>query len=229
MHTSQLLPVAALAAALLTACGGGSGGSFGFTPLPITNAQPPAGPPSTDAPPAVRFDPALCTQQTGAPHGQTAGITGTNLMVTSAHYEASKAGCKILATGGSAIDAAIAVQAVLGTAEPFASGLGGGTLITYYDAASKKVQAYDGRETAPAAATANYLRWIDDANDQTLPKPGGPRASGRSIGTPGAVRMLDLAYQDHGKLPWKDLFGYGITLAADGFPIGGRKIGRAHV
>ena len=143
-------------------------------------------------------------------------------MVVANHPLATRAGCDILKAGGSAVDAAVAVQAVLGLVEPQSSGLGGGAFMLYYDAAKKKVQAYDGRETAPAAATANYLRWIDDTNDQTAPKPGGARWSGRSIGTPGAVRMLDIAYQDHGKLPWKDLFGYGITLASDGFLIGGR-------
>ena len=149
-------------------------------------------------------------------------VYAKNYMVVANHPLATRAGCDILKAGGSAVDAAVAVQAVLGLVEPQSSGLGGGAFMLHYDAATKKVQAYDGRETAPAAATENYLRWIDDASDQTTPKPGGARWSGRSIGTPGAVRMLDIAYKDHGKLPWKDLFGYGITLASDGFPIGGR-------
>lgn len=143
-------------------------------------------------------------------------------MVVANHPLATRAGCDVLKAGGSAVDAAVAVQAVLGLVEPQSSGLGGGAFMLHYDAATQKVQAYDGRETAPAAATENYLRYIDDTSDQTAPKPGGPRASGRSIGTPGAVRMLELAYQDHGKLPWQGLFGYGITLASDGFLIGGR-------
>ena len=149
-------------------------------------------------------------------------VYAKNYMVVANHPLATRAGCDVLKAGGSAVDAAVAVQAVLGLVEPQSSGLGGGAFMLHYDAATKKVQAYDGRETAPAAATENYLRWIDDTNDQTAPKPGGARWSGRSIGTPGAVRMLDIAYQDHGKLPWKDLFGYGITLASDGFLIGGR-------
>lgn len=149
-------------------------------------------------------------------------VYAKNYMVVANHPLATRAGCDILKAGGSAVDAAVAVQAVLGLVEPQSSGLGGGAFMLHYDAATKKVQAYDGRETAPAAATENYLRWIDDASDQTIPKPGGARWSGRSIGTPGAVRMLDIAYKDHGKLPWKDLFGYGITLASGGFPIGGR-------
>jgi gamma-glutamyltranspeptidase / glutathione hydrolase len=148
-------------------------------------------------------------------------IYAKNYMVVANHPLATRAGCDILKAGGSAVDAAVAVQAVLGLVEPQSSGLGGGAFMLHYDAAAKKVQAYDGRETAPAAATENYLRWIDDTADQSPPKPSA-RASGRSIGTPGAVRMLDIAHQDHGKLPWKDLFSYGITLASDGFPIGGR-------
>jgi len=150
-------------------------------------------------------------------------VYAKNYMVVANHPLATRAGCDILKAGGSAVDAAVAVQAVLGLVEPQSSGLGGGAFMLHYDAATKKVQTYDGRETAPAAANENYLRYIDPTGaDTTAPKPGGARASGRSIGTPGAVRMLDLAYQDHGKLPWKDLFGYGITLASDGFSIGGR-------
>ncbi|MEO7334993.1 MAG: gamma-glutamyltransferase family protein, partial [Caldimonas sp.] len=133
----------------------------------------------------------------------------------------SKAGCDVLKAGGNAADAAVAVQAVLGLVEPQSSGLGGGAFMLHYDAASKTVDSYDGRETAPAAATPNYLRWIDDTSDRTTPKPNA-RASGRSIGTPGAIRMLELAHKAHGRLPWKDLFQPGIGLATNGFAISGR-------
>ena len=142
-------------------------------------------------------------------------------MVSSSHPLASKAGCEILKAGGSAADAAVAVQAVLGLTVPEATGLGGGAFMLYYDATAKTVQAYDGRETAPAAATNNYLRWVDDTTDRSTPVPS-TRASGRSIGTIGAVRMLELAQKDHGVLPWKDLFGGATALATNGFPIGGR-------
>jgi gamma-glutamyltranspeptidase/glutathione hydrolase len=144
-----------------------------------------------------------------------------NYMVVTANPLASKAGCEVLKGGGTAADAAVAVQMVLGLVEPQSSGLGGGAFMLYYDAKAKTVQSYDGRETAPATATENYLRWIDDATDQTTPKPSA-RASGRSIGVPGAVRMLDLAHKDHGKLPWKDLFAPGIKHATEGFAISGR-------
>jgi gamma-glutamyltranspeptidase/glutathione hydrolase len=113
------------------------------------------------------------------------------------------------------------VQAVLGLVEPQSSSLAGGAFMLHYDARTKKVQAYDGRETAPAAATANYLRYIDDAGNLNPPVPSA-RASGRSIGTPGVMRMLELAHGDHGALPWNALFGQGTDLAANGFRIGGR-------
>ena len=148
-------------------------------------------------------------------------VTAKSYMVVANHPLATKAGCDILKAGGSAADAAVAVQAVLGLVEPQSSSLAGGAFMLYFDAKTKKVQAYDGRETAPAAATANYLRYIDDTSNLTTPVPSA-RASGRSIGTPGVMRMLELAQGDHGKLAWKDLFGDGTKLAADGFTIGGR-------
>ena len=148
-------------------------------------------------------------------------VTAKSYMVVANHPLATKAGCDILKAGGSAVDAAVAVQAVLGLVEPQSSSLAGGAFMLHYDARTKKVQAYDGRETAPAAATANYLRYIDDAGNLNPPVPSA-RASGRSIGTPGVMRMLELAHGDHGTLPWNALFGQGTDLAANGFRIGGR-------
>ena len=142
-------------------------------------------------------------------------------MVSTSNALASAAGCSVLRKGGSAADAAVAVQAVLGLTVPEATGLGSGGFIVYYDAATRKVQAYDGRESAPAAATENYLRYIDDAIDKTVPKPNA-RASGRSIGTIGVPRLIEAVQKDHGKLEWKTLFGDGIALATNGFKIGGR-------
>jgi len=165
-------------------------------------------------------DPSAPEPASGYVLGKTATYA-TKYMVVTANPLASKAGCDVLKNGGSAADAAVAVQAVLGLVEPQSSGLGGGAFMLYYDAKTKKVQAYDGRETAPAAATENYLRWVSNT-DQTLPQPGGARASGRSIGTPGAVRMLELAWSDHGHRPWSDLFRPAISLANDGFLISGR-------
>ena len=148
-------------------------------------------------------------------------VTARSYMVVTANPLASKAGCNALKAGGTAVDAAVAAQMVLGLVEPQSSGLGGGAFMLYYDAKARTVQSYDGRETAPMAATENHLRYVDDVSDRTLPLPNA-RASGRSIGTPGAVRMLDLAHKDHGRLPWRDLLQPGIALATDGFAISGR-------
>ena len=142
-------------------------------------------------------------------------------MISTANPHASKAGCEVLKAGGNAMDAAVAVQMVLGLVEPQSSGVGGGAFMLYYDAATRAVTAYDGRETAPAAATENYLRWVGDSAASGTPQPSA-RESGRSIGTPGAVRMLGMAHQDHGSRPWRELMQPGIALARDGFPISAR-------
>ncbi|MQY29095.1 gamma-glutamyltransferase family protein [Nocardia aurantia] len=136
----------------------------------------------------------------------------------------TEAACKVLAAGGTAADALVAAQMVLGLVEPQASGIGGGAFLLYYDAGRKTVDAYDGRETAPASATENYLRWISDA-DRTVPQPNA-RASGRSIGVPGVLRLLGAAHDDHGKQPWKDLFDPAITMADHGFRISPRMAGQ---
>ncbi len=141
-------------------------------------------------------------------------------MVVAANPLATKAGCEVLKAGGSAVDAAIAVQMVLNLVEPQSSGIGGGAFMLYYDRAKGTVTAYDGRETAPAAATENYLRWISNAQ-QTTPLPSA-RVSGRSIGTPGVIAMLDAAHKDGGKLAWKALFDPAIQIATDGFRISPR-------
>jgi gamma-glutamyltranspeptidase/glutathione hydrolase len=147
-------------------------------------------------------------------------VRARTFMVVTSNPLASKTGCEVLDAGGTAADAAIAVQMVLGLVEPQSSGIGGGAFLLYYDAKARTVDAYDGRETAPAAATENYLRFVDDAADQTPPVPSA-RASGRSIGTPGVLRMLELVHRDHGRSAWSALFAPAMELAADGFPIGG--------
>ena len=154
-------------------------------------------------------------------------VTGSSYMAVTANPLATQAGCEILRDGGTAVDAAVAVQMVLGLVEPQSSGLGGGAFMLHYSAAGNTVQSYDGRETAPAAATENYLRHIS-ATDTSNPLPNlgssfaSTRASGRSIGTPGAVRMLELAHRDHGGKAWNTLFQPGVKLATDGFAISGR-------
>ena len=147
--------------------------------------------------------------------------------VTTAHYAvatanplATQKACEVLKGGGTAADALVTAQAVLGLVEPQSSGIGGGGFLLYYDAAANSVQAYDGRETAPAAASENYLRWISDT-DRNQPKPDA-RGSGRSIGVPGILRMLMDVHQQHGKTAWRDLFAPAVTLADDGFDISPR-------
>lgn len=140
--------------------------------------------------------------------------------VTAANPLAVEAGLKILAQGGSAVDAAVAVQVVLGLAEPQSSGIGGGAFMAYYDAESGTTTIYDGRETAPASATPELfyedgkpLAFIDAV------------LSGRSTGTPGAVAMLHLAQKDHGTLQWSQLFSEGERLAEEGFVVSPRLAG----
>jgi gamma-glutamyltranspeptidase/glutathione hydrolase len=137
--------------------------------------------------------------------------------VSAANPLAVEAGMKILREGGSAVDAAVAVQAVLGLVEPQSSGLGGGAFMMVFDATTGEVTSYDGRETAPAAATPELFyengRPLDFA-DAVL--------SGRSTGVPGVVDMLAIAQRGHGKLAWRDLFGEAERLARDGFTVSPR-------
>lgn len=187
--------------------------------------------------PVVKLDPSLCTAQAGAPYGQTVGITGTNMMVTSADVQASAAGCRILAAGGSAIDAAITVQAMLNVTEPFASGLAGGTVITYYDAANKKVHAYDGLSAAPATTggVADIYKAVAQDVSSTSPynicksgltagasissQQGNTNISARAVGVPGTLAVLDLVHQNFGKLAWNKLWDESITTATNGLPM----------
>jgi gamma-glutamyltranspeptidase/glutathione hydrolase len=136
-------------------------------------------------------------------------------MVASANPYASEAGAEILRRGGSAVDAAIAVQAVLSLVEPESSGLAGGAFMLHHDAASGRLDAYDGRETAPMGATpALFL----DSDGKPLPFLEA-MIGGSSVGTPGVVKMMWLAHQEHGKLNWAELFQPAIRLAEEGFAV----------
>ena len=226
----RLLPITLLGAALA-----GCGGSDSDTPT-VTAADVACTQTTSSGAVVVGSglpgDPAIPEPASGYKLGAKP-VVGKQYMVVTANPLASQAGCDILKQGGSAVDAAVAVQAVLGLVEPQSSGLGGGAFMLHFNAKTGVVQAYDGREQAPAAATQDYLRYISPTNT-AYPLPtaatvttdgaafGGVRASGRAVGTPGAVRMLELAYQDNGKLPWNGLFGAGIKLASDGFKISGR-------
>lgn len=151
-------------------------------------------------------------------------VSTRSYAVSTANPIATEAACAVLRDGGTAADALVTAQLVLGLVEPQASGIGGGSFLLYYDAESGAVEAYDGRETAPAAATENYLRWISDT-DRTEPRPDA-RASGRSIGVPGVLRMLELAHREHGDTEWRELFDPAIALADRGFAISPRLAGQ---
>jgi len=137
-------------------------------------------------------------------------------MVAAANPLASEAGRAMLRAGGSAIDAAIAMQMVLTLVEPQSSGIGGGGFILYWD--GQQVQAYDGRETAPATVTETLFLQPDGS-----PMPfRAAQIGGRSVAVPGVLRALKMAHEQHGKLPWSELFKPAIALAREGFSISER-------
>jgi len=141
--------------------------------------------------------------------------TAERQMVAAAHPRAAEAGREILRAGGSAIDAAVATQLVLGLVEPQSSGIGGGAFLLRYDGATGEVTAFDGRETAPTAATqALFLK--DDGTPMGF---WDAVVGGRSVGVPGTLAMLQAAHARHGKLPWARLFEPAIELARAGFAV----------
>jgi len=138
--------------------------------------------------------------------------------VIAANPLAAQAGIKVLERGGSAVDAAIAVQAVLSLVEPQSSGLGGGAFLTHYNASTMRISVYDGREVAPAQASETMFLKADGT-----PLPFAEAVvSGRATGVPGVVKMLSLAHGDHGRLPWASLFGAAERTAQDGFIVSPR-------
>jgi gamma-glutamyltranspeptidase / glutathione hydrolase len=139
--------------------------------------------------------------------------------VAAANPLATDAGYQILKAGGSAVDAAVAVQMVLGLVEPQSSGIGGGAFLLHQDGKSGgKMEAFDGRETAPAAAT-ELLFTGKDGKPMAFTE---AQVGGRSVGVPGTVKMLELAHKQHGKLPWATLFQPAIALAEGGFKVSPR-------
>jgi gamma-glutamyltranspeptidase/glutathione hydrolase len=139
-------------------------------------------------------------------------------MVAAANPHAARAGIEILRMGGSALDAAVAAQMVLNLVEPQSSGIGGGAFALYWDASARKISAFDGREAAPSAARPDrFLR--PDGKPMSFAEAVG---SGRSVGVPGVLRMLELAHAKHGRLPWQRLFEPAIRLAEQGFAVSPR-------
>nr|WP_234484787.1 gamma-glutamyltransferase [Noviherbaspirillum pedocola] len=154
--------------------------------------------------------------EAGSGYVEKPGWLARKFMVAAANPLASEAGYQILKRGGSAVDAAIATQLVLGLAEPQSSGLGGGAFLMLHD--GKSLIAYDGRETAPAAA--NEKLFLDERG-KPLPFYRG-LIGGRSVGAPGVLRMLEMAHREYGRLPWRELFQPAIVLAENGFAVSPR-------
>ena len=133
-------------------------------------------------------------------------------MVAAAHPLAAEAGVAVLERGGTAADAAVAVQMVLGLVEPQSSGIGGGAFLLHWSQKDRKLRSYDGRETAPAAARPE--RFLQEGKPMAFMD---AVVGGRSVGVPGVLRMLELVHRRHGRLPWRELFADAIRIAEQGF------------
>jgi gamma-glutamyltranspeptidase / glutathione hydrolase len=162
--------------------------------------------------------PGMHAPEAASGYTEKAGWTAKKFMVAAAHPLATEAGYRMLKEGGSAIDAAIATQMVLNLVEPQSSGIGGGAFLMHYDGTT--VKAFDGRETAPAAATEKLFQ-TPDGKAMDFYK---GVVGGRSVGAPGVVRMLEMAQKQYGKLPWARLFEPAIRLAEEGFTVTPRMV-----
>ncbi|WP_293810474.1 gamma-glutamyltransferase [uncultured Bosea sp.] len=168
---------------------------------------------------------AVAQPQAPAPEaatGRTAKTLGTaqHFMAAAANPLAATAGRDILRAGGSATDAAIAIQFVLNLVEPQSSGIGGGAFFVHWDEASRKVTTLDGRETAPAAAKPD--RFMKDGKPMPFKE---AVVGGRSVGVPGTLKLLEEAHRRWGKLPWADVVAPALKLAEEGFAISPRLNG----
>jgi gamma-glutamyltranspeptidase/glutathione hydrolase len=144
--------------------------------------------------------------------------SGSRIMVVTANPEATRVGYQVLKGGGSAADAAVAVQLILGLVEPQSSGIGGGGFALYYEKKTNQVYSFDGRETAPLAAGKYLFRGKDgkpmDFYDAAV--------GGRAVGVPGTLRLLEMLHTRFGAKPWRDLFSPAINLAETGFTVSPR-------
>ncbi len=175
-------------------------------------------PPSASAQQLTKTGPTRSAPEAASARQERRIAVARHHMVSAANPYASEAGREILRDGGSAVDAAVAVQLVLNLVEPQSSGIGGGAFLLHFDSATRSLKAYDGRETAPAAAEPN--RFLD-AEGKPIPFPTAI-ASGAAVGVPGVLAMLELAHRQHGRLPWARLFTPAIKLARDGFVVSPR-------
>ncbi|MFC4933118.1 gamma-glutamyltransferase [Massilia sp. GCM10023247] len=171
------------------------------------------------AAPALAQEVAQRAPEIATGYADKAGWAARKYMVAAANPLAVEAGYEMLKKGGSAIDAAIATQMMLTLVEPQSSGIGGGAFLMHYD--GRKVQAFDGRETAPMAATEHLFQNPDGT---PVSRTAGV-VGGRSVGAPGVLRMLELAHKQHGKLPWKTLFEPAIRMSERGFAVSARLNG----
>lgn len=162
---------------------------------------------------------AASSRQAAAPAARSAG--GERTMVVAAHPLAARAAAAVLRDGGHAIDAAIAAQFVLAVVEPQSSGPGGGGFLLHFDPRARRVDAWDGRETAPAALRALGTRRADGR----LPGFHDVAVGGAAVGAPGLVPMLEAAHREHGRLAWSRLLAPAVALARTGAPVGERLHG----
>jgi len=169
------------------------------------------------AAPLVALALIACASAPG-PRDASRAASGGEAMVAAANPHAVDAALEMLRAGGSATDAAIAAELVLGLVEPQSSGIGGGGFLLHYEAASEEIVAYDGRERAPAGATPGMFL---DENGEPLPFLQA-QTSGRAVGAPSLVAMLHMAHGDHGRLEWAELFEPAIRLAENGFEMSPR-------
>lgn len=156
--------------------------------------------------------------EAGSGRAQRAVVAAETFMVAAAHPLATRAGYDVLRKGGSAIDAAVAVQLVLNVVEPQSSGIGGGAFMLYWDAETGRLSAIDGRETAPASVGPNYFLKPDGEPKKFWQAVQG----GGSVGVPGTLRLLELTHRMHGRIPWSELFGPAVELAERGFEVSPR-------